>query len=65
VKTLVWSKGFERVLKRAIRRHPELQVRVEGTLQQLAEDPFHPTLHSHLAFARKAPKPNKKVPSIE
>ena len=47
MKTLVWSKGFERVLKRVIRRHPELRVRVEGTLQQLAEDPFHSTLHSH------------------
>lgn len=36
-----------RAFKRAVRRQPGLQERVEGTLQQLAEDPFHPTLHSH------------------
>ena len=36
-----------RAFKRAVRRQPELRVRVERTLQQLAEDPFHPALHSH------------------
>ena len=36
-----------RALKGTVRRHPELRARVERTLQQLAEDPFHPTLHSH------------------
>ena len=36
-----------RALKGTVRRHPELRPRVERTLQQLAEDPFHPTLHSH------------------
>ena len=36
-----------RAFKRAVRRQPELRTRVEHTLQQLAEDPFHPTLHSH------------------
>ena len=47
MRTLVWSSAFVRALKRALRRQPNLQVRVEQTLKQLAEDPFHPTLHSH------------------
>ena len=45
--TLVWSAAFVRGFKRAVRRQPQLRVRVERTLEQLAEDPFHPTLHSH------------------
>ena len=47
MRTLVWSAAFVRAFKRAVRRQPELRGRVERTLQQLAEDPFHPTLHSH------------------
>lgn len=47
MRALVWSAAFVRALKRAVRRQPELQARVERTLQQLAEDPFHPALHSH------------------
>ena len=47
MRPLVWSAAFVRVFKRAVRRQPELPARVERTLQQLAEDPFHPTLHSH------------------
>jgi len=29
------------------RRHPEMKDKIEDVLRQLAEDPFHPTLHSH------------------
>lgn len=47
MRRLVWSAAFVRAFKRAVRRRAELRARVEGTLQQLAEDPFHPTLHSH------------------
>jgi mRNA interferase YafQ len=47
VRTLVWSPAFVRAFKRAVRRQPELRARVERTLQQLVEDPFHHTLHSH------------------
>lgn len=47
MRTLVWSAAFVRALKRAVRHKPELRAGVERTLQQLAEDPFHPTLHSH------------------
>ncbi len=45
--TLVWSPAFTRTLKRKIRRSPKLRDRVEQTLRQLVEDPFHPSLRSH------------------
>ncbi|MCZ7574951.1 MAG: hypothetical protein M5U01_40890 [Ardenticatenaceae bacterium] len=45
MRPLVWSAAFVRAFKRAVGRQPELRARVERTLQQLAEDPFHPTLH--------------------
>ncbi|MEW6447646.1 MAG: type II toxin-antitoxin system mRNA interferase toxin, RelE/StbE family [Bacillota bacterium] len=47
MRTLVWSPTFLRAFKRTVRRQPELRTRVEQTLKQLAEDPFHPALHSH------------------
>ena len=47
MRRLVWSAAFVRAFKRAVRRRAELRAKVEGTLQQLAEDPFHPTSHSH------------------
>jgi addiction module RelE/StbE family toxin len=47
LKTLVWSSHFIRALRRATRQQPTLRVSVEHTLRQLAEDPFHPSLHSH------------------
>lgn len=45
--TLVWSAAFVRAFKRSTKRDPTLKGRVEQALRQLAEDPFHPTLHSH------------------
>jgi mRNA-degrading endonuclease YafQ of YafQ-DinJ toxin-antitoxin module len=36
-----------RAFKRALRRQPDLRERVERTLKLLAEEPFHPRLHSH------------------
>ena len=47
MRTLVWSSSFVRALKRKVGRQPGLRNRVEQTLRQLAEDPFHPSLHSH------------------
>jgi addiction module RelE/StbE family toxin len=47
VRTLVWSVAFVRAFKRKSRRQPQMQARMQTTLRQLAEDPFHPTLHSH------------------
>jgi addiction module RelE/StbE family toxin len=51
---LVWSSSFTRSLKRKIRRNPELRDRVEQTLRQLAENPFHPSLRSHKLKGRLA-----------
>ncbi len=47
MKTLVWSSSFIRAFRRAVRRQPGLRARAVNTLRQLAEDPFHPSLHSH------------------
>jgi mRNA-degrading endonuclease YafQ of YafQ-DinJ toxin-antitoxin module len=47
MKTLVWTKTFVRALQRTLRQHPELRAKIEKTLKQLAEDPFHPSLRSH------------------
>ncbi len=47
MKTLVWSPGFKRSFKRAIRRRPDLQDKIEHALELLANDPFSPLLHTH------------------
>ncbi|MBM4045269.1 MAG: type II toxin-antitoxin system mRNA interferase toxin, RelE/StbE family [Planctomycetes bacterium] len=47
MRPLDWTAPFGRAFKRAVRRQPELRDRIERVLRQLAEDPFHPTLHSH------------------
>ena len=39
---LVWSSTFIRAFKRLIRQNPRLRPQIEQTLQQLAEEPFHP-----------------------
>ena len=44
---LIWSSAFSRELKRLIRRNPQLRGSIEQTLQQLTENPFHPTLKTH------------------
>lgn len=47
MRSLVWSAAFVRAFKRVVRRQPELRLKIERTLHQLAEDPFHPSLHTH------------------
>jgi addiction module RelE/StbE family toxin len=47
LRQIVWSSGFSRTLKRLIRQKPQLRLTIEQTLQQLAEDPFHPSLRTH------------------
>lgn len=47
MRNLVWSKAFVRAFRRAAKRHPEKQARIERVLTLLSEDPFHPSLHSH------------------
>ena len=47
MKTLVWGANFVRAVKKVTRRNPALKESVERALRQIAEDPSHPTLHSH------------------
>jgi addiction module RelE/StbE family toxin len=47
MRTLVWSSAFVRALKRKIRRQAALRDRVKQALLQLADDPFHSSLHTH------------------
>jgi addiction module RelE/StbE family toxin len=44
---LVWSPGFTRNLKRLQRQSPNLKPVIAQTLDQLEQDPFHPSLHTH------------------
>lgn len=47
MKDLIWSKQFTRAFRRLVRQNPQLRPQIEQTLKQMAEDPFHPNLHSH------------------
>lgn len=47
MKNLVWSSVFIRAFKRLVRQNPQLRSTIEQTLEQLAEDPFNPSLRSH------------------
>ena len=47
MKNLVWSPTFIRAFKRLLKKNPELRSQIEQVLQQIAEDPFHPSLRSH------------------
>jgi len=47
VKNLVWSPSFVHAFKRVTHRQPDLEARIEQTLQHLAEGPFHQSLHTH------------------
>ncbi len=47
MRALIWSPNFTRALRRKIRQNPLLHQSVVTTVRQLADDPFHPSLHSH------------------
>ena len=47
MRTLIWSSHFTRMVRRKIRKNPLFRQSIEVTLRQLADDPFHPSLHSH------------------
>ena len=47
MKQLIWSPAFTRQLKRLVRQNQQIQKLVAKKLQQLTEDPFHPSLHTH------------------
>ncbi|NEP36783.1 MULTISPECIES: type II toxin-antitoxin system mRNA interferase toxin, RelE/StbE family [unclassified Moorena] len=44
---IAWTPQSLRALKRVIRKRPDFRPLIEKTLRQLAEDPFHSSLHTH------------------
>ncbi|NEO13214.1 MULTISPECIES: type II toxin-antitoxin system mRNA interferase toxin, RelE/StbE family [unclassified Moorena] len=44
---IAWTPQSLRGFKRIIRKRPYFRPLIEKTLRQLAEDPFHPSLHTH------------------
>jgi len=44
---LVWGAGFKRSFKHSIRKRPDLKDKIEQALRRLADDAFHPALHTH------------------
>lgn len=47
MRMLIWSKTFIRAFKRIAKKYPGLRKDIEGTLQQLVDDPFYPQLETH------------------
>ncbi|MGV0025545.1 type II toxin-antitoxin system RelE/ParE family toxin [Phormidesmis priestleyi] len=47
MRQVAWSSKSLRAFKRMMRQNPQLRPMIEETLEQLAEDPFHPTLKTH------------------
>ncbi|MBD2020250.1 type II toxin-antitoxin system mRNA interferase toxin, RelE/StbE family [Leptolyngbya sp. FACHB-36] len=47
MRRIAWSPKSIRVFKRIVRQNPQLRPLIEQTLQQLAEDAFHPSLRTH------------------
>ena len=41
------DKGFDKKLKKLLRKNPDLKVRVAKTLKQLKHNPKHPGLRTH------------------
>lgn len=54
--TLVWTNTFFRTAKKFLKRNPNLRPEFERTLEQLEEDPHHPTLRLHSLKGRLAGK---------
>lgn len=44
---LGWTPKSLRAFKRMVKRNPDLRPAIEKTLNQLSEDPFHPSLQTH------------------
>ncbi len=47
MRNIDWTAKSQRAFKRLIRKSPQLRPLIEKTLQQLAEDPYHPSLRTH------------------
>ncbi len=47
MRPIAWSSKSLRAFKRMVRQNPQLRSLIAATLEQLAADPFHPTLKTH------------------
>lgn len=47
MRQIAWSPKSLRAFKRVVRQNPQLRPLIAATLDQLAADPFHPTLKTH------------------
>ncbi|MGA9378726.1 MAG: type II toxin-antitoxin system mRNA interferase toxin, RelE/StbE family, partial [Phormidium sp.] len=47
MKIITFTRSFKRAYKTLIRKHPELQPKVEDVLRLLAENSFEPSLQTH------------------
>jgi len=47
LKLITFAQSFKRAYKSLIRKHPELQPKVEAILRLLAENSFEPSLQTH------------------
>lgn len=50
--TLDFAKPFNEGYKKLVKRHTELVSRIDKALGMLAENPFHPSLHTHKVDTR-------------
>jgi addiction module RelE/StbE family toxin len=44
---LFWDAAFKRAFKKHVRRTPQLQDRILRVVEQLAQDPFTPSIRTH------------------
>lgn len=47
MRKIAWSPKSIRAFKRLVRQNPQMRSLIEQTLQQLAENPFQPSLRTH------------------
>jgi addiction module RelE/StbE family toxin len=47
MRKVIWEEGFKRAVKRQTKHQPSLQAKVIAVIQNLAEDPYSPTLKTH------------------
>ena len=52
MRALIPTKRFLRVIKKLSAKHPEFDLPITQTLNQLQNDPYHPSLETHHLFGK-------------
>lgn len=50
--SLIFTENYEKIERRFLKRHPDLNSRYHKTLALLEQDPFHPSLRLHALEGR-------------